>query len=90
MVRHRRRSRQIDSRPDVGDSARSAGHAGKGPGTCLCRARWAVSAAMHTAIPRLCGTTIVLLTFSTNVHIFDGFNMVLLPMFMRMSPPSSR
>jgi hypothetical protein len=45
---------------------------------------------MHTAIPRLCGTTIVLVTFTTNVHIFDGFNMVLLPMFMRTSPPSSR
>ena len=32
---------------------------------------------------RLYGTTIVLLTSTTNVHIFDGFKMMLLTMFMR-------
>ena len=53
------------------------------PCTCLYRARWAGSAAPCTAVLRLRGTTIVLLTFTVNVHIFDGFNVVLLTTFMR-------
>jgi hypothetical protein len=40
---------------------------------------WAGSAATRTA----CATpTIVLVTFTTNMHIFDGFNLVPLTTFM--------